>query len=86
MAAASESVLLEIEDLHAVYQTDLSTVYAVDGVDICLDYGHTLGLVGETGAGKTTVRPFYLTPAPRTYRTSESRYNPHQGQRHHDTA
>lgn len=71
MAAASESVLLEIEDLHVVYQTDLSTVYAVNGVDIRLDYGHTLGLVGETGAGKTTVALSILRLLPeRTGRVS----------------
>ncbi len=46
--------LLEIKDLHVVYETDDSTVYAVNGLNIDINQGETLGLVGETGAGKTT--------------------------------
>lgn len=46
--------LLEIKDLHVVYKTDLETVYAVNGINIELNHGQTLGIVGETGAGKTT--------------------------------
>ena len=46
--------LLEIEDLWVEYETDDATVYAVNGLNLTLDRGETLGLVGETGAGKTT--------------------------------
>lgn len=49
-----EKKLLEIKNLEVQYITDEETVHAVNGIDIDLQEGETLGLVGETGAGKTT--------------------------------
>ena len=46
--------VLNVEDLHVRYETDDATVYAVNGIDLKLKKKQTLGLVGETGAGKTT--------------------------------
>ncbi len=46
--------LLEIQNLTVNYVTDEATVYAVRDLNLTLGYGQTLGIVGETGAGKTT--------------------------------
>jgi peptide/nickel transport system ATP-binding protein len=46
--------LLDIKNLTIHYITEDGTVKAVNGIDIQLNSGETLGLVGETGAGKTT--------------------------------
>lgn len=48
------NALLEIENLSVIYETDTGDVHAVNGLNIRLDQGRTLGFVGETGAGKTT--------------------------------
>ena len=47
--------LLEIKDLSIEYTTDEDVVKAVNHVSLSLDKGETIGLVGETGAGKTTL-------------------------------
>lgn len=47
-------ILLNIEDLYVQYDTSEGTAYAVNGISFELRKGETFGLVGETGAGKTT--------------------------------
>lgn len=48
------NLLLDIQDLSVEFRTDDGVVRAVNHMDIQLPKGKTLGLVGETGAGKTT--------------------------------
>ena len=49
------SKILEITDLYVQYNTDDAVIYALNGVNLTLNRGETIGLVGETGAGKTTL-------------------------------
>lgn len=46
--------LLEVKDLKTYFHTAKGEAKAVDGVSFDLDYGQCLGLVGESGCGKTT--------------------------------
>lgn len=46
---------LQVKDLKIEYVTKAETVYAVNGVSFSLKKGSVFGLVGETGAGKTTI-------------------------------
>lgn len=46
--------IIEIKDLFVTYTSNEEVVRAVNGISISLAKGKTLGIVGETGAGKTT--------------------------------
>ncbi len=54
MADNETKYTLEIKDLQVKYKTMDGVVEAVNGIDLSIEKGKTLGLVGETGAGKTT--------------------------------
>ena len=47
--------LLSVKDLYVNYNTDEAVVHALNGFSLDVYKGETLGLVGETGAGKTTM-------------------------------
>ena len=51
----SEDILLEMRGLHIEGRTDETWQSIVNGVDVTLRRGEVLGLIGESGAGKTTV-------------------------------
>ena len=61
-----QETVLSVKDLYVDFVTEDEVVHAVNGVNIELGKEKTLGLVGETGAGKTTTAKaiMNLIPAP----------------------
>ena len=51
----NNDVLLSVKDLEVVYTSAGAVIHAVNGVTLEVKRGQSLGLVGETGAGKTTI-------------------------------
>src|SRR5262245_49578515 len=66
MARTIGDVILEVEDLHTYCFTRWGVVKAVDGVSFSLRQGEALGIVGESGCGKTmtALSLLRLTPRP----------------------
>lgn len=50
----NNDILLDIKDLEVTYDTEEGIVHAVNNISFGVVRGKTLGIVGETGAGKTT--------------------------------
>jgi len=65
-ATSKNGILLEIQDLETHFVTDAGTVRAVDGVSLKVWKGETLGIVGESGCGKsvTALSVLRLIPNP----------------------
>ena len=53
LQAGANEHLLEVRGLKTYFATENGIVHAVDGVDLKIDRGETLGVVGESGCGKT---------------------------------
>ena len=54
MNGVNDDIVLQVEDLTVYYELEEETVKAVNNISFSLKRGETIGLVGETGAGKTT--------------------------------
>jgi len=65
-----DDVLVEIDDLYVNFYTYQGVVKAIDGVNLHIRKGETLGLVGETGCGKSvtasTIMKLILSPPGKT--------------------
>jgi oligopeptide/dipeptide ABC transporter ATP-binding protein len=66
VAAPATPSLLQVEDLVVQFRTHEGTVHAVNGINFALDEGERLGLVGESGCGKsvTNLAIMRLLPKP----------------------
>jgi peptide/nickel transport system ATP-binding protein len=53
--ASTENRLLEVTDVKTYFETDRGLVRSVEGVTFTLERGKTLGIVGESGCGKTVL-------------------------------
>lgn len=53
MAQAEQSPLLQVNDLVTSFKTERGTIRAVDGISFSIRKGQTVGLVGESGCGKS---------------------------------
>lgn len=62
----SREILLEINNLKTYFYTDRGVARAVDGMDLVLYRGETLGIIGESGCGKsvTALSVMQLVAAP----------------------
>jgi peptide/nickel transport system ATP-binding protein len=58
------NMFLSVKDLVVEYTSDKQIIHAVNGVSFEMGKGETLGLVGETGAGKTTIAKSILRILP----------------------
>lgn len=60
----SSETIIEIEDLYVNFYTKSGTVYALDGVNLKINRGEALGLVGESGCGKSVTANSILRLVP----------------------
>ena len=60
----NKELVLDIQELKVRFQTEDGVVRAVNGLDLQIRKGRAVGLVGETGAGKTTTALSILKMVP----------------------
>ena len=70
MSDASSKPLLAVDDLRVEFWTDRGTIYAVNGISFEIAAGETLGIVGESGCGKSVTSLALLGILPRAGRVA----------------
>ena len=77
----NEEVVLKVEDLHTYFHTTLGTVRALNGVSYTVPKGQVLGIVGESGCGKsvTSLSIMQLVPHPGKIEQGKIEFNTARG-------
>jgi oligopeptide/dipeptide ABC transporter ATP-binding protein len=75
---ATDSALLEVKNLKTYFFMDEGTARAVDGVDLTVRRGQTLGVVGESGCGKSITARSILLIVPHPGRVVEGEITLHR--------
>ena len=70
MSALTPTPLLQVEDLHVSFATDVVTVRAVEGFNLDVSPGEIVALVGESGSGKSVSAHAIMRLLPRTGRAT----------------
>lgn len=71
MTAKSSDPILDVRDLKVAIRTDDGLAKILDGVNLTIGRGEIVGVVGESGCGKTTLVRSILGTLPRTARVDE---------------
>src|SRR5207237_5302748 len=74
-SARLSDALLSVENLHVRFWTQRGTVHAVNGISFAIAPGQTLGIVGESGCGKSVTSLALLGILPRAGRVAAGRAN-----------
>ena len=73
LQAGQDDALLRIEDLRTVFRSSSGDIAAVDGVTLEVPRGRTLGIVGESGCGKSMLSLSIMGLVPRPGRIAQGR-------------
>ena len=73
MSAAERQPLLRVDDLRVQFWTERGTIHAVNGISFDIGAGETLGIVGESGCGKSVTSLALLGLLPRAGRVTAGR-------------
>src|SRR5512135_1176404 len=76
--ALENNTLIEVQGLKTYFFLDEGTVRAVDGVDFSIAHGKTLGVVGESGCGKSVTARSILRIVPKPGRIVEGEITLHR--------